>query len=427
MWKPSRLYSQNFEDLYLHRIFSSIETGFYVDAGAWHPLKHSVTALFYEHGWRGINIEPVSEIFEVLSQKRPLDINLCLAVVDKIDIKYSPMVVVGDDPRSWGHHRISPKENSSNNSAWDQHEPAKTRNVASSTLYEIIAQYAKSQPINFLKLDVEGFEHKALVGLNLPKLELINRPQVILLEATLPGTRLSAPHRLPCRDYLESNSYKFLFHDGLNDYYCDAMLHSQYMNMMLPPNIFDAPSISASDIFDNIDQIQTFSSETVSLGAQVDALKNQLSTTEKSLENIKNDLESEVVTLKKKNHLLEQELLILKRQEEQSKSNLANLIKHKTGLEKELSESLKKSDRLTWRLHQAQEEIEQYFIANQQAMIDIHKHVQSGQRKDAKLAWLRGQRELLLNLIRAQANLHNRFQTLIGKILFNSKPRHSRF
>ena len=34
----------------------------------------------YEKGWKGINIEPVQEWFELLEDKRPRDINLNLAV-----------------------------------------------------------------------------------------------------------------------------------------------------------------------------------------------------------------------------------------------------------------------------------------------------------------------------------------------------------
>jgi hypothetical protein len=59
LWTPSRYYSQNFEDLYLYRFFSSLDKGFYIDAGAWHPDIDSVTKIFYDQGWRGINIDAV--------------------------------------------------------------------------------------------------------------------------------------------------------------------------------------------------------------------------------------------------------------------------------------------------------------------------------------------------------------------------------
>ena len=74
-------YSQNAEDVRLWRVFRTIEGGFYVDIGAADPRVDSVTHLFYEHGWSGINVEP-SPCFEALEKARPRDVNLNVAVGD---------------------------------------------------------------------------------------------------------------------------------------------------------------------------------------------------------------------------------------------------------------------------------------------------------------------------------------------------------
>ncbi|MCP9780695.1 MULTISPECIES: FkbM family methyltransferase [Cyanobium] len=244
MWTPQRFYAQNFEDLYLYRLFSGIDKGFYVDVGAWHPRRDNVTAIFYDQGWRGINIEPVAEVFDILSSERVQDVNLCLAVVDDIGADAVPLLVSGDDPTMWGHHRLLSEAVFGSQASFDRHSHSSSkRYVPSSTLREIIERYASNRPINFLKLDVEGWEYKALLGLDVKSLPEHQRPQVILLEATVPQTRLSASHRKPCRDYLLDCSYEYFFHDGLNDYYCDAGLRLVYESMMLPPNIFDIPMI----------------------------------------------------------------------------------------------------------------------------------------------------------------------------------------
>ena len=73
-------YAQNFEDVMLWRVFKNYDKGFYIDVGANDPERFSVTKSFYEKGWKGINIEPVQEWFELLKDKRPYDINLNLAV-----------------------------------------------------------------------------------------------------------------------------------------------------------------------------------------------------------------------------------------------------------------------------------------------------------------------------------------------------------
>ena len=77
--EPIVSYSQNAEDVRLWRVFRHVENGFYVDVGAADPNVDSVTRLFYEHGWSGINIEP-SPCFETLSEARTRDVNLRVAI-----------------------------------------------------------------------------------------------------------------------------------------------------------------------------------------------------------------------------------------------------------------------------------------------------------------------------------------------------------
>jgi hypothetical protein len=57
-------YAQNREDILLRAFFDPKEVGFYVDVGAYDPDDDSVTRLFYDRGWRGINIEPQPNRFK---------------------------------------------------------------------------------------------------------------------------------------------------------------------------------------------------------------------------------------------------------------------------------------------------------------------------------------------------------------------------
>ena len=61
----------------------SHEEAFYIDAGANSPVEDSVTKLFYDHGWHGINIEASPHWFAKLEAERPRDINVHAAVADK--------------------------------------------------------------------------------------------------------------------------------------------------------------------------------------------------------------------------------------------------------------------------------------------------------------------------------------------------------
>ncbi len=64
-------YAQNFEDLILMGILREIPNGFYVDVGANHPEQDSVTKIFYDKGWSGINIEPNTVLYNELCIARP--------------------------------------------------------------------------------------------------------------------------------------------------------------------------------------------------------------------------------------------------------------------------------------------------------------------------------------------------------------------
>jgi hypothetical protein len=80
-------YAQNSEDVVLWRALRDLETGFYVDVGAGDPKEDSVTYAFYERGWSGINIEPLDEYFGKLTQARPRDTNLKVAVGREVGLR----------------------------------------------------------------------------------------------------------------------------------------------------------------------------------------------------------------------------------------------------------------------------------------------------------------------------------------------------
>ncbi|WP_415408736.1 FkbM family methyltransferase [Synechococcus sp. A10-1-5-9] len=292
VWKPNRLFSQNFEDLYLYRLFSDVDKGFYVDVGAWHPSKDNISKIFYDNGWRGVNIEPLREAFELLQIERPNDFNLNVAVSDKAGPGH--LAVLGDRPISSGQHFMTDMHENSDFEIPSNLSRSTLRPIQCTSLREVFEKYVSNTPVNFLKLDVEGFEYKALKGLKLKTLTKSSSPQVILLEATLPDTKLSAPHRCLCHEYLVSNGYSYLFFDGLNDYFCLSDLHEQFSAKMIPPNIFDRPSINCNDIFNNHSIIHGLRNELVSLQenlkdalAHCDEQENNIALAQQSIDDLR--------------------------------------------------------------------------------------------------------------------------------------------
>ncbi|MCX2716544.1 hypothetical protein OQH61_02215 [Helicobacter sp. MIT 21-1697] len=72
----NKSYAQQGEDLILQEMLNNIQYGFYVDVGAHHPFRFSNTYLFYQKGWKGINIDAMPNSMKLFSRFRPRDINI---------------------------------------------------------------------------------------------------------------------------------------------------------------------------------------------------------------------------------------------------------------------------------------------------------------------------------------------------------------
>jgi len=216
-------YAQNFEDIMLHRVLKDVRHGFYVDVGAQHPVKDSVTKAFSLAGWRGINVEPVKHWFDMLEADRPHDINLNLAVaeddgfLDLFEVKGTGLSTT--DPAFAAEHR-------------DQgHEVVEYR-VPTITLDRIFEEHGIDQ-VHFLKVDCEGAERTALASCSFTTV----RPWVVVVEATLPNSQVSVHDQW--ESLLVDRDYSFAYNDGLNRYYV-ATEHSDLLPAFaLPPNVFD--------------------------------------------------------------------------------------------------------------------------------------------------------------------------------------------
>ena len=196
-------YSQHLEDIRLIRTLRTVEKGFYIDVGANDPEYDSVTKLFYDRGWSGINLEPVKYWFNALCEQRPLDINLEIAAGAKAgEILLYEVVASGLSTSS----RIFA----------ERHKTAgmevREITVPVQTLDEICAKYVRG-PIHFLKIDVEGSEASVLAGCNLSRW----RPWIIMIEATEPNT--TVPSFASWEPSLVGAGYKFAGADLVNRFY----------------------------------------------------------------------------------------------------------------------------------------------------------------------------------------------------------------
>jgi FkbM family methyltransferase len=197
-------YAQNGEDVRLARVFPDIGTGCYVDLGAGDPVIDSVTLHFYEQGWSGINIEPDSAYFRALKVARPRDITIEAAC------------------GSWHglgmlHAFDAPGLSSLSHDVLQWHE-THGRDLVSSMpvmvlpLEEIFQTYVTAQ-VDFLKIDVEGFELEVLESFDLARWA----PRVVVVEATFPTTE--RPTWDAWEWLLVRAKYRRACFDGINCFY----------------------------------------------------------------------------------------------------------------------------------------------------------------------------------------------------------------
>jgi FkbM family methyltransferase len=155
-------------DKKLNDIFKNKTNGFFIELGGYDGITQSNTCFFEkELNWSGILIEPSINQYNKCKINRPNSIVLNYACVSD-DYDKSTILIDNEEYLMTsidGKRRNVNKEN--------------LVAVQTSTLNKILSEYINdNQIIDFLSLDVEGYELEVLKGLNLQKY----RPIYLLIE-----------------------------------------------------------------------------------------------------------------------------------------------------------------------------------------------------------------------------------------------------
>src|SRR5579862_3729934 len=143
-------YSQQGEDLILRVLFTDVDSGFYVDVGAFEPMRFSNTYYFYKRGWRGINIDATPGAVAAFRKHRPRDINIEAAVAG--DSGEATLYLFDEQEVN----TLSP-----GNVEREAHQAGRAvvsrTTVRTRTLGEILDTHLPAgQEVDFLSVDVEG-------------------------------------------------------------------------------------------------------------------------------------------------------------------------------------------------------------------------------------------------------------------------------
>ena len=166
-------YAQDGEDVLLRRAFPDERGGFYVDVGANDPVSNSVTKHFYDRGWRGVNVEPIPGLHARLCAARPGDINLNLGLADR-----TGELTFFESPELPGWSTFSPALAAAYR---ERRLELREYPIPITTLAHVCSEYV-SGPIDFLKVDAEGFEREVLAGADWDRW----RPRLVVVEDAWP-------------------------------------------------------------------------------------------------------------------------------------------------------------------------------------------------------------------------------------------------
>ncbi len=161
-------YSLNAVDLIINYIFKDQVAGTYIDVGAQHPISNNNTYLLYKRGWNGINIDLDKKNINLFNISRPKDINLNYAISDK-----------ESETDLFFYHDASPINTLSKNvSSYHKAKIKEIRKIKTFSLNTIMQKINFTGTIDYLNIDVEGYENKVLAGFDLKKY----KPKIISVE-----------------------------------------------------------------------------------------------------------------------------------------------------------------------------------------------------------------------------------------------------
>lgn len=214
---PRISYAQNAEDIVLLRVFGETSSGFYIDVGAADPRADSVTKVFYDMGWRGVNIEPQRAHFEDLERERPRDVNLRAglgATAGRL------LFARNRDIPGWSTFSPEFRERYEADDMALELDEVEVR-----TLADVCETYSPGV-VDFLKVDVEGYELEVLTGGDW----VHHRPRIVVIEATDPEK---------WENLLVDAHYDLALFDGLNRFYVRDEDADLVPALASPANVMD--------------------------------------------------------------------------------------------------------------------------------------------------------------------------------------------
>ncbi|WJS95140.1 FkbM family methyltransferase [Flavobacterium johnsoniae] len=191
-------YSQSGEDLIVKYIFDNlgITKPSYLDVGAHHPFYISNTALFYQNGSVGINIEPDPTLFKAFIRERKKDQNLNIGISNKEDV-LDFFIISSPTLNTFS------KEEAHNYQKEGDYKIERIEKIKVKTLSNVLNEFCKGIFPQFLSIDAEGVDEVIIKEIDFEK----NFPLVICLETISFSTTGNGIKNVELINYITSKGY----------------------------------------------------------------------------------------------------------------------------------------------------------------------------------------------------------------------------
>ena len=207
--KPNSHFGEFAEDIFINRVFKNLDSGFYIDIGAYHPFKGSLTNLLFQKGWKGMNIDLSKDSIELFKIVRPNDLNINCAITDFNGETY--------------YYQNS--EINQQNSLLKSNDNQKKVKVDAFTLNELL-NINKIDECNYLNIDTEGNEFTILQTINFDLIQ----PLLISIEDN--SFDLESENKKKIINLMEKKNYQMINVIGVTMFFTNKNNIREFFNLI---------------------------------------------------------------------------------------------------------------------------------------------------------------------------------------------------
>lgn len=208
-------YSQHGEDFLVNEMFNNKSQGFFVEIGCLDGVEYSNTYFFEKKGWKGICIEAHNDFISSLLKNREGShiVHCAIGEENKDHVTFYANKVGSLSTLDKNEEERWRKSYSNDFYGFEEQK------VPMKTLTTVFDELAVPS-IDFISLDIEGYEVHALKGLDFNKY----RPEVFIIEYK------DENHKEQINLILLPNGYNYLGKIGCNMYYSLDSNHKKILN-----------------------------------------------------------------------------------------------------------------------------------------------------------------------------------------------------